>query len=184
MNMTILETPRLILRPWKDSDATDLYEYAKDDRVGPIAGWPPHTSVEQSLEVIRTIFNQREIYAIELKESQRAVGCVGILIGDDSNFSINAQEGEIAYWIGVPYWGKGLIPEAVNKLMHHAFDNLRLKALWCGYFSDNTQSHIAQSKCGFTHHHTEEKKYNKFLGDYRTEHISRITENEWRELKI
>lgn len=46
-------TERLIIRPWKDTDAEDLYKYAKDPEVGPIAGWPVHTSVENSLEIIR-----------------------------------------------------------------------------------------------------------------------------------
>ncbi|CRI57102.1 MULTISPECIES: GNAT family N-acetyltransferase [unclassified Pseudomonas] len=176
-----LETTRLLLRPWRDTDAADLYEFAKDQRVGPIAGWPQHTSVENSAEIIRTVFNHPEVYAVELRENRRAVGCVGILIGGDSNFEISAQEGEIAYWIGVPYWGQGLIPEAVREVMRHAFETLKLKALWCGYFANNSQSFVAQSKCGFRHHHTEENKYNPFLQDYRTEHISRITYEQWLE---
>ncbi|MGG7595630.1 GNAT family N-acetyltransferase [Pseudomonas sp. WC1] len=176
-----LETTRLLLRPWRDTDAADLYEFAKDQRVGPIAGWPRHTSVENSAEIIRTVFNHPEVYAVEFRENRRAVGCVGILIGGDSNFEISAQEGEIAYWIGVPYWGQGLIPEAVREVMRHAFETLKLKALWCGYFANNSQSFVAQSKCGFRHHHTEENKYNPFLQDYRTEHISRITYEQWLE---
>lgn len=177
-----LQTERLILRPWQDTDAKDLYEYAKDERVGPIAGWPVHTSVEESAEIIRTVFNMPEVYAVEHKDHGRAVGCIGILIGKNSNFEISDEEGEIAYWIGVPYWGQGLIPEAMRELMRHAFETLKLKALWCGYFANNAQSQIAQTKCGFRHHHTEENKYNLFLQDYRTEHISRITAEEWLSL--
>lgn len=100
-----LETPRMILRAWHSQDAHDLFEYAKDERVGPIAGWPPHTSVEESTEIIQTVFSHPEVYAVELKENARAVGCVGLLIGQDSNFDIGEREGEVAYWIGVPYWG-------------------------------------------------------------------------------
>ncbi|HRO20194.1 GNAT family N-acetyltransferase [Alcaligenes sp. RM2] len=177
-----LQTERLILRPWQDTDAKDLYEYAKDERVGPIAGWPVHTSVEESAEIIRTVFNMPEVYAVEHKVNGRAVGCIGILIGKNSNFEIGEEEGEIAYWIGVPYWGQGLIPEAMREVMRHAFETLKLKALWCGYFANNAQSQIAQTKCGFRHHHTEENKYNQFLQDYRTEHISRITAEEWLSL--
>ena len=51
-----LATERLILRPWAETDAEDLYRCAKDDRVGPIAGWPPHSSVDDSAEIIRTVF--------------------------------------------------------------------------------------------------------------------------------
>lgn len=107
------------------------------------------------------------------------MGCIGILIGENSNFDISQREGEIAYWIGVPYQGQGLIPEAVREVMRHAFETLELDALWCGYFENNEQSHRAQAKCGFRHHHTEENKFNQFLNDYRTEHISRITREEW-----
>ncbi len=140
-----LATQRLILRPWRDSDAADLYEYARDPRVGPIAGWPPHASVEESADIIRTVFNRPEVYALQSRENGRAIGCVGILIGADSNFSLGEREGEIAYWIGVPYWGRGLVPEAVREVMRHAFLDLQLDALWCGYFADNLQSMSAQA---------------------------------------
>ena len=69
----ILETERLILRPWDETDAESLYEYAKDDRVGPIAGWPPHTSVENSREVINTVLSADETYAVCLKEDNKAI---------------------------------------------------------------------------------------------------------------
>ena len=52
-----LQTTRLILRPWREEDADDLYIYASDPEVGPPAGWPPHTSVENSREIIRTVLS-------------------------------------------------------------------------------------------------------------------------------
>lgn len=60
----MLETQRLLLRRWNEDDAESLFEYAKDPEVGPIAGWPPHKSVEESLDVIRNVFNGKECYAI------------------------------------------------------------------------------------------------------------------------
>ena len=53
--MRYLETGRLILRAWQEADAEGLYEYARCPDVGPIAGWPPHQSVEESLDVIRHV---------------------------------------------------------------------------------------------------------------------------------
>ena len=50
-----MKTKRLVLRKWTEADAESLYEYAKDPEVGPIAGWPPHKSVEESLDVIRNV---------------------------------------------------------------------------------------------------------------------------------
>lgn len=175
----ILFTERLILRPWQESDASSLYEYAKDERIGPIAGWPLHESEAQSLEYIQTIFAHDEVYAVAKKEDNRAIGMVGLLIGQDSNFEIAEDEAEIAYWIGVPFWGQGLIPEAVKMLMQHAYEDLKMKKLWCGFFADNIKSYKAQAKCGFKHHHIEENKFNQFLGDYRTEHITVLSYEDW-----
>ena len=70
----VLNTKRLILRPWNKSDAESLYEYAKDDRVGPIAGWPVHTSVENSREIIKSVLSAPETYAVCLKDDNRAIG--------------------------------------------------------------------------------------------------------------
>lgn len=178
----VFTTERLIIRPWQDSDAASLYEYAKDDRVGPIAGWPVHESEAQSLDIIQTVFAHEEVYAVALKEDNRAIGMVGLLIGKDSNFDIADNEAEVAYWIGVPFWGQGLIPEAVKVVMKHAYETLAMHALWCGYFADNEKSFKAQAKCGFKHHHTEENKYNPFLNDHRTEHISYLSKADWLAL--
>ena len=98
----ILETDRLILRPWKESDAKNLYEYAKSPLVGPMAGWPVHTSIQDSLQIIKSILSVSETYAVTLKEDDIAIGSIGLLIGQKSNLNIGENEAEIGYWIGVP----------------------------------------------------------------------------------
>ncbi|MBO7519385.1 MAG: GNAT family N-acetyltransferase, partial [Clostridia bacterium] len=95
----IIKTERLILRPWDESDAQSLYEYAKDERVGSAAGWPAHTSVENSREIIKSVLSAPETYAVCLKTDNRAIGCVGLLTGGKSNIGLPEDEGEIGYWI-------------------------------------------------------------------------------------
>ena len=126
----ILETERLILRPWEEKDANDLFQYASNPEVGPIAGWPVHTSVENSREIIKSYLSAPETYAIVLKETMQPVGSIGLMIGSASDKGIPDTEAEIGYWIGVPYWGQGLIPEAVREMMRHGFDDLNLEKLW------------------------------------------------------
>ena len=174
-----LETERLILRPWTEADAESLYEYARDPRVGPAAGWPVHTSVENSREVIRTVLSAPENYAVCLKTDNRAIGCVGLTVGEKSNLKLPDTEGEIGYWIGVPFWGQGLIPEAVRELIRRGFEDLGLSTLWCGYFEGNDKSRRVQEKCGFTYHHTNEDVHWKAMDDIRTEHVTRLTRAEW-----
>lgn len=174
-----LETNRLTLRAWKESDAESLYEYAKDPLVGPIAGWPVHTSVENSREIIVNILSMPESYAVVLKQENKAIGAIALMFGETSNLEIGEGEGEIGFWIGVPYWGQGLIPEATKELLRHGFEDLKLKKIWSGYFDGNKKSKRVQEKCGFTHHHTKENILWKPMNDIRTEHITCQTFEEW-----
>lgn len=156
-----------------------MYRYAKDDRVGPIAGWPPHSSVDNSAEIIRTVFSAPETYAVCLKEDNRAIGSIGLLIGARSDKEIPDTEGEIGYWIGVPFWGKGLIPEATRELIRHGFEDLELDKIWCGYFDGNEKSKRVQEKCGFVWHHTRKDVCCELMGDIRTEQITCLTRSDW-----
>ena len=175
----MLQTERLILRPWEDADAESLYEYAKDDRVGPISGWPVHTSVENSLEIIKEILRAPESYAVCLKEDNKAIGSIALMIGDRSNIDIPDTEGEVGFWIGVPFWGRGLIPEATREIIRHAFEDLGLEVLWCAYYEGNDKSRRVQEKCGFVYHHTELDKYLQLADGIRRKHIvMRLTKNE------
>lgn len=96
-----IETKRLILRPWLEMDAPILFSYAKDPDIGPIAGWPPHTSVQNSLEIIKSVFAAPETYAAVLKETNEPIGCCGIMSSNSIHASeIKRKEAEIGYWIG------------------------------------------------------------------------------------
>jgi len=177
----IFETERLILRPWTEEDAESLYEYAKDYEVGPIAGWPAHTSVENSRAVINSVLMADETYAVCLKEDNRAIGSVGLIPPAQSQIKTEADEIEIGYWIGVPFWGNGYIPEAVRRLQEHAFIDLKCSAMWCGYYDGNEKSRKCQEKCGFVYHHTEENKLCVPMNDYRTEHFTYLPKEKWEE---
>lgn len=175
----ILNTPRLILRPWQEEDAEQLYKYAKDPQVGPIAGWPPHTSVENSREIIRDVLSGEHTFAVVDRETDEPVGSVGLIIGKKSNIGITEQEGEVGYWAGVPYWGRGFIPEAVQCMLRYGFETCGLHTIWCGYFDGNRKSRRVQEKCGFRRHHTNYNVKCSMLDETRTEHITCITREQW-----
>ncbi len=180
----MIKTNRLILRPWHEEDAEALYKYASDPDVGPIAGWPPHTSVENSLEIIRTVFSAPETYAVVLKDTGEPVGCCGIMFSN-SIHTADMREGkaEIGYWIGKPYWGQGLIPEAVKALVSRCFHDLALDAVWCGYYEGNTKSQRVCEKCGFKYHHTN-RNIASPLGDKRTEHFHIMSKEDYHAIHI
>lgn len=180
MNTTI-ETERLILRPWQETDAENLYEYAKNPAVGPIAGWQVHTSVENSLDIIKNVLSSDETYAVCLKTDNQAIGSISLFSPAQSHTKAANTEMEVGFWIGVPFWGKGYIPEAVSALQRHAFEDLDCTALWCGYYDGNEKSKRCQEKCGFRYHHTEENKPCLLMNDVRTEHFTYLTKEVWQE---
>ncbi len=173
----MLETERLILRPWDEADAEELFDYAKDPRVGPRAGWPVHTSIEESRQIIRDVLSVPDTYAIVWKETGRIVGCASLKFNSD--LAHTADECELGYWVGPPFWGRGIMPEAARELLRHAFEDLRLARVWCGYYDGNEQSKRVQEKCGFRYQWTTEQVPVPLLHEVRTGHVSCLTREEW-----
>ena len=143
-----LYTDRLILRKWEESDAESMYELCKDPDIGPIAGWPPHQSVEDSRNIIRNALNGAEAYAICLKEDNKAIGCIELKLygGNMNDLAQNYDECELGYWLGKPYWGQGIMPEAGRELLRHAFEDVEFEKVWCGYYDGNNKSKRVQEK--------------------------------------
>ena len=172
----IIETDRLILRPWREDDAENLYRYASDPDVGTPAGWEPHTSVEYSLEIIRTVFSAPEIYAVCLKQTGETIGSIGFHRNDIAE---EDDEYELGYWIGKPYWGQGIICEAAEELLRHAFIDLEMKRIWCGHYEGNGKSRRVMEKLGFIYHHTTNGL--EVLGEMRTGHVLLLTREVWEK---
>ena len=145
----MMQTSRILLRPWRESDAETLYQYASDPEVGPRAGWPPHQSVEESLEIIRTIFHSDTMWAVAWKATGEAIGCVGYLPATSSNLEIADDQCEVGYWIARPYWGKGICTEAMRLVVEYCFRIKGFTLLWGTYFPDNPASGRVMEKCGF-----------------------------------
>ena len=117
-----LQTERLILRPWEEGDAESLYEYAKDPEVGPIAGWPPHTSVENSRQIIRDVLSADETYAVCLKEDNRAIGCIGLISPMQSHTEIDPETQRTNY----EYYEKRTLHRSSLSPSMHALMGVRL----------------------------------------------------------
>lgn len=173
----ILETKRLLLRPWEESDAEECYRYAKDPQVGPIAGWPVHTSVENSRQIIRDVLMVPETYAIVLKETGLPIGSIGLHHND---LAEKDDEAELGYWLGVPYWGQGMVPEASREVLRHAFEDLKLERVWCAYYDGNEKSRRVQEKLGFRYQWTSEEVPVRQMGEVREGYVNLLTKTEWR----
>ena len=145
-----IETERMILRPWRESDLADFYEYASVDGVGQMAGWMPHKSVEESERILKSFIQHKKTFALELKESSKVIGSIGLEVRDvDLGIPDVLIGREIGYVLNKDYWGKGLMPEAVKAVIDYCFNEWNFDWLTCGHFVWNDQSRRVVEKCGF-----------------------------------
>ena len=149
---TVIRTERLTLRPWKASDLQDFYEYASVDGVGQMAGWLPHKSIEESAAILKMFIEGKTTFAIEC--GGKVIGSLGVDEYDEDEFPEFAGKSgrEIGYVLAKPYWGKGLMPEALHAVTGHLFKEAGLDFIICCHFTDNEQSKRVQEKCGFAHY--------------------------------
>ena len=172
-----METERILLRPWRESDAEALFKYASDPEVGPRAGWPPHKNVEESLGIIRTVFGSETMWAVELKETSEAIGCVGYLPASASNLKIENDQCEVGYWIAKPYWGKGICTEAMRLVVDYCFHVKGFTVLWGDYFPENPASGRVMEKCGFVDTGEETVCPNLSVGADRPVRVMKLVKN-------
>lgn len=174
--MAELETKRLVLRPFAERDAADLYAYAKDPRVGPAAGWPPHTSVEQSLEIIHTVFAAPNVFALVDRESGRVIGSAGFV--GRHRTELPGPDEELGYALSPDFWGRGLMTEAAWELIRWGFEELDLGTIWCNHYDGNARSRRVIEKCGFRYRFSREEEA-VLLGERRLNHFYAQTRADW-----
>ena len=157
MNATVdltgvmLESDRLIIRGWKETDLEDFYEYAKVDGVGQMAGWKPHASIQESKTILEMFIKEKKTFALELKDGHKVIGSLGL---EELSLSLGEEYDdfvgrEIGYVLSKEYWGKGFMPEAVNKVIKFCFEKEKYDYLMCSHSVINNQSKRVIEKCGF-----------------------------------
>jgi len=146
--LNTIETDRLILRGWKETDYLDLYEFISDDRVAQNAGYKAIKDIEASKNIIKTYILHNQSYAIELKSEKKVIGSIGI---DDIAIDKESQhlrQRYIGYTLNSNYWGKGYATEAVKFLIKYLFEELHLDFVWSSHYDFNTKSRRVLERSG------------------------------------
>ena len=138
----ILETDRLILRTWELKDLDDFFEYASVEGVGEKAGWEHHKSKDKSLEILKMFIEEKKVFAIVLKENQKVIGSIGIEeLSEELDKDLDNLLGrELGYVLNKDYWNKGIMKEAISKVVDYCFNTLKLNFLMASYFNYNIAS--------------------------------------------
>lgn len=174
--MDVIETTRLILRPFTLDDAEDLYEYARDFRVGPAAGWLPHESAAYSERIIETVFSAPGTAAMALRGTGKVVGSVGF-VGRSCD-RLPGPDDEIGYSLRYECWGRGLMTEAVRAVIAYGFSSLGLETIWCNHDRGNERSRRVISACGFTYRFSEKRRI-EAMRETRLTLCYALTRAEW-----
>lgn len=143
-----LETPRLLLRPFRTDDAADIVRLAGDRDIAATTRMVPHPyelPMAQAWLASQPAAQQRGEqlnFAITLAATGELVGAIGLVL--------NAVDhhGELGYWVGKPYWDNGYATEAAKALVDHAFGVLHLHRIFAHHFSRNAASGRVMQKLG------------------------------------
>ncbi|UQZ32483.1 GNAT family N-acetyltransferase [Paenibacillus sp. PK3_47] len=146
--LPVLETDRLLLRAFELTDASSVQELAGDVEVARTTLSIPHPysleDAESWISFITGSSNEGQGYPFALvsKDSNLLIGCMSI------NVARPHQRGELAYWIGQPYWGKDYATEAARRLVRYGFEELDLNKIWAAAMSKNMASWSVMKKAG------------------------------------
>lgn len=174
--MKVIETQRMILKGWTESDAAELFSLAKNPNVGPHAGWKPHADEQESLEVIRTLFLTSMVWKVTDKKSGALMGSLGL---ETDRFRPGIASKELGYWIGEEYWGKGLATEAARAAIKYGFDELDLEIIGICTSPYNLRSQRVIEKLGFTYEGTHRRCYKIYDGTIRDSLTYSMLKEEW-----
>ena len=153
LNGKIINTDRLVLRPFKDNDLNDFYEYAKVPGVGEMAGFPHHKSIDESKTILDIFISDDKVFAITLKDSGKVIGSLGVeKYGPEEDYpDFKTSYGrELGFVISKDYWNNGYATEACKAVIKYLFDELNYDFIMCCHDDENEKSKNVQIKCGFT----------------------------------
>lgn len=147
-----IETQRLRLRPWRREDLDDFYAYARDEEVGPRAGWEAHTSKDMTKRILDYFIEGQCVFALEEKKSGRVLGSLGVdePVSPLKELFEGYNGREIGYVLHRDFWNQGLMSEAVAGLLEVFFRDYDLDYFVCGHFEGNEGSRRVIEKTGFT----------------------------------
>ena len=172
-----LTTARMTLRTWKQADLQDFFEYASVDGVGQMAGWLPHKTIQDSQKILDSFLEKKRTFALDYQG--RVIGSLGVeYYSETESPELDSMRTRaLGFVLSKDYWGRGLMPEAVNEVIRWLFEERKLDAILCAHFDWNTQSARVQQKCGF--HFLKESVYKTRYGTVEKDILNVLYREEW-----
>ncbi len=141
-----LATERLVLRQFDPGDAVDVFAYAQSPAVGPMAGWPPHRTIEESRAIVQHFMRCGDVWAIVEKKTGRVIGSIGLHA--DGKREVEGSR-MLGYVLGEAHWGQGYATEAAQAALRFAFEQKQCTIVSAYHFPNNSRSKRVIKKLGF-----------------------------------
>ncbi len=145
--VVILQSERFTIREFVPQDAPSLAKYANNRKIwANVRDQFPHPySLENAQEFIRMINERQPANAFAILVGGEAVGGIGVHPQED----VYRYSAELGYWLGEPFWGKGLMTDIVKGVVAEAFKRFNIWRIYAGVFSSNPASMRVLEKAGF-----------------------------------
>jgi len=156
------------LRPWTMNDAENLPRYANNIRIARYMKdrFPHPYTVEDARAFISMATEDDPVHIFAIDIGGEAVGGIGIHPQQD----VFRKNAELGYWLGEPFWGRGIVTKAINEILVFAFQNYDITRVFATPFGTNKASQMVLEKAGFTLEAKLEKTIFK-NGEYEDELI-------------
>lgn len=162
-----IETNRLVLRPFSESDAPDVFESCKNPNLGNNAGWKPHETIEETIDVLNAFLSGKKGFGLSYQKRQnKSLGSIGI-IPDSKRENPHARM--LGYWLKEECWGQGFMTEAVQSVLNYGFIQMNLHLITANCYPHNQRSQRVLEKNGFIYEgrlHQAELMYNGQIYDH------------------
>ena len=144
--MDTIQTERLTLRRFLESDLEPMHAYCIKPNVGSHAGWKPHESLADSKRVLSEFMSGDEVWAILEKDSGRLIGSCGL---HHDHKRMNPGVRMLGYVLDDEFWGRGYMTECAKALIDFGFRKMGLDLISVYHFRENARSKNVILKCGF-----------------------------------
>jgi RimJ/RimL family protein N-acetyltransferase len=170
-----LETARLKIRPYSESDIAELVPLigAREVAATTLRISHPYTEQDARNFLVLTQEPGRTWLAITLRHDARQIGGIGL------SFDEQHQHAELGYWLGVQYWGKGYATEAAREMLRYGFQDLHLHRIFASHFKHNSASGKVLKKLGMRHEGCQREHLRKW-DQFVDSELYGILRHEWQ----
>lgn len=157
---TKLESERLYFRPFSESDAESVFEYACDEETVKYLTWAVHKDIEETKHSITTFLSSEGVYAIVVKKTDKLIGCIDLRLEKN-------HVATFGYVLNRHYWNQGYMSEALTRLIAYLFEEMDVEEIYGIHERENVASGKVMKKSGmsWTHFVKNENILNK-ISDY------------------